>query len=273
MKIITIVGARPNFMKAAALVRAFKKYKKVKHLLIHTGQHYDKKMSDVFFGELGLPKPDLNLNVKSGSHAVQTAQVMQKFEQVCLAEHPDCVIVVGDVNSTVACALTAVKMGIKVAHVEAGLRSGDRAMPEEINRLVTDAISDLLFVTEESALKNLKKEGTSREKIYFVGNTMIDTLLANKTKAKKSLILKELGFTKKKYALLTMHRPSNVDDLSQLVDMLRAIKKGCGSLPVVFPVHPRTRQQIEKANVNLNDFICIEPLGYLYVNLSYVFTF
>lgn len=263
IKIITVVGARPNFMKAAALVKAFAKKRNVKHMLVHTGQHYDKKMSEVFFGELGLPEPDVNLNVKSGSHAQQTAKIMQKFEKVCVNEKPDCVIVVGDVNSTIACGLTAVKLGIKLAHVEAGLRSGDRSMPEEINRIAVDAISDLLFVTEPSGAKNLKREGVPAEKIYYVGNTMIDTLLSNKTKANKATILKELGLKKRKYVVLTMHRPSNVDDLNSLVSMIESVKEGCGELPIVFPIHPRTKKQLEKAKADLSAFICVEPLGYL----------
>jgi len=208
IKIISVVGARPNFMKVAPLHKEFLKYNKtIQHQICHTGQHYDEKMSKIFFDELELPKPDFYLGVGSGSHAEQTARIMIEFEKVLLAEKPDLIIVVGDVNSTIACSLTAVKLGIKVAHVEAGLRSFDRTMPEEINRILTDSISDYLFVTEQSGIDNLLREGVLQEKIHFVGNVMIDSLIRYLPKIESSKILTENGLKKGKYILVTMHRP------------------------------------------------------------------
>lgn len=293
MKILHVVGARPNFMKIASLVDAVKNHnlshgshEHVEQVIVHTGQHYDEKMSKLFFDELGIPKPDVNLEVGSASHAQQTAEIMRRFEPIVLREKPDCVIVVGDVNSTVACALVAVKLGIKVAHVEAGLRSFDRSMPEEINRVMTDAIADMLFVTEESGITNLKKEGIPDGKVYFVGNVMIDTLLKHREKAKQSLVLDKLNLISHEnniqyihpYALMTMHRPSNVDNKNIFHNILQAIQEISEMLPIVFPIHPRTANQVERfgfktifkeiesdsgGHVMDKGIYCIEPQGYL----------
>ena len=244
-----VVGARPNFMKAAPVFKELKKQALFQPVLVHTGQHYDVEMSGSFFKELDLPEPDIYLGVGSGTHAGQTGKIMIAFEKVCFDEHPDLVMVVGDVNSTIACALVAAKLGIKVAHVEAGLRSFDRNMPEEINRLLTDQISDYLFTTCEDADQNLINEGVARSKIFFVGNVMIDTLLGHQRLAEKSQITVNLGLRKEEkirdYALLTLHRPSNVDErrtLSGLLDVLNEINS---EIPVVFPAHPRTLKQIQ----------------------------
>jgi len=265
-KILSVIGTRPNFIKIAPIYRAFLKYPEVQHLLCHTGQHSDDKMSKVFFNELGIPVPDFHLGINSGSHAVQTANIMIEFEKVLNEVLPDLVIVVGDVNSTVACAFTAVKLHIPVAHIEAGLRSGDRSMPEEINRLVTDAISDMLFITERNALENLTKEGISKEKIFFTGNVMIDSLVFLKEKINSSLVLESIGIQARDYFLVTFHRPSNVDNfksLNELIDFLNEISE---FKKVIFPIHPRTLKNIYKfqlerkisTNVHLT-----EPLGYL----------
>jgi UDP-N-acetylglucosamine 2-epimerase (non-hydrolysing) len=211
LTIINIVGARPNFMKIAPLMAEYHKYSEILPILVHTGQHYDAEMSHLFFHQLGIPEPDINLQVGSGSQAVQTAEIMMRFEPLISEYNPDLVLVVGDVNSTLACSLVAAKLGVKVAHVEAGLRSFDRSMPEEINRIVTDALSDFLFVSEPSGIKNLKEEGVPDEKIFFVGNVMIDTLLKNLEKSNNSNILEELGLQPQEYALMTLHRPANVD--------------------------------------------------------------
>ena len=271
MKIISVVGARPNFMKVAPIYRAINNKQKVsglsiEHLICHTGQHYDEKMSRIFFEELELPKPDFYLGIGGGSHTEQTARIMLEFEKVLLAEKPDLVIVVGDVNSTIACSLTAVKLGIKVAHVEAGLRSFDRSMPEEINRILTDSISDFLFVTEPSGLINLKNEGISENKIHFVGHVMIDSLIYFLKKAEQSGVLKELDLEKNNYILVTMHRPSNVDSENGLNDLINLLKKLSEKHKIVFPVHPRTRKNLEKYNLNLNhntNLKITEPIGYL----------
>jgi len=271
MKIISVVGARPNFMKVAPIYRAINNKQKIsglsiEHLICHTGQHYDEKMSRIFFEELELPKPDFYLGIGGGSHTEQTARIMLEFEKVLLAEKPDLVIVVGDVNSTIACSLTAVKLGIKVAHVEAGLRSFDRSMPEEINRILTDSISDFLFVTEPSGLINLKNEGITENKIHFVGHVMIDSLIYFLKKAEKSSVLKELDLVKNNYILVTMHRPSNVDNENGLNDLIRLLKKLSEKHKIVFPVHPRTRKNLEKYNLNLNhntNLKITEPIGYL----------
>ncbi len=236
--------------------------------LVHTGQHYDERMSRSFFGDLGIPEPDVNLEVGSGSHAVQTAEVMKRFEPVCLERRPDWVVVVGDVNSTFACALVAAKLEIKVAHVEAGLRSFDRTMPEEINRVLTDAISDLLLVSEPSGVENLRKEGVEDRKIHLVGNVMIDTLLQNRRRADESPILHQLGLRPKEYAVLTLHRPSNVDHPETFTQILTALERIARDMPIVFPVHPRSRKNIAAmgldARVNAAANIkLIEPLGYL----------
>lgn len=242
MKILNVVGARPNLMKMAPLLAAMHRVPDIEPLLLHTGQHYDEQMSGIFFAELGLPTPDIYLGIGSGSHAQQTARVMLAFEEVLLAQKPDVVVVVGDVNSTLACALTAVKLGIPVAHVEAGLRSLDRTMPEEINRVLTDAISDFLFTTERTANENLEREGIPAERVFFVGNVMIDTLLQHRNKAAQLGTPSQRGLAEN-YALVTLHRPANVDNpiiLAGLVGVLLDL-----GLPVVFPVHPRTRKQLE----------------------------
>jgi len=314
MKILIVVGARPNFMKVAPIIAAIHKYNQkvasasaaaslrneiIKHFLVHTGQHYDNAMSGSFFSDLNLPKPDIHLGVGSGSHAVQTAEIMKRFEEVVLAEKPDVVVVVGDVNSTLACALVTSKVAFDsagsrplVVHVEAGLRSFDRLMPEEINRILTDHVSDVLFVTEESGLENLRNEGVPSEKIHFVGNTMIDTLLAFREKAENSKILEDLGLrsgtwangSKKeigRYALLTLHRPSNVDNPETFLNILRGLEELAKDCPIVFPVHPRTRRKIEEFGLSDHDeavasatasngnsmkapaITFIDPLGYL----------
>jgi len=279
MKIILVAGARPNFMKIAPLIWELKKRQinlnenELEYLFVHTGQHYVNEMSDIFFKDLDLPLPNINLNVGSASHAVQTANIMIRFEKVCIKEQPDIVIVVGDVNSTIACTLVATKLGIKTAHVEAGLRSFDRTMPEEINRILTDSISDYLFTTGEDANKNLLTEGIDKENIYFVGNIMIDTLLSLKKKAVKEQIFKKYGLNEKNYAVLTLHRPSNVDKKASLEKILKAIKKISNKIPVLFLVHPRTRKFIENFNLlsKYNDSYSIifkKPSGYLeFLNL------
>lgn len=266
-KIISVVGARPNFMKIAPLHRAFKKYSdSIQHLICHTGQHYDEKMSKVFFEDLELPKPDFYLGVGSGSHAEQTAAVMVKFEKILLEEKPDMILVVGDVNSTIACSLTASKLHIKIVHVEAGLRSGDRQMPEEINRVLTDSISDMLFVTEKSGMENLKREGISDGKVFFTGNVMIDSLAYFKPKVVNSTILKDFELTPQKYVLVTLHRPSNVDSKDQLIKLIDVLNSVAEKRKVLFPIHPRTMKNLtdfglmEKINKNL---ILTEPIGYL----------
>lgn len=268
MKIINVVGARPNFMKIAPIHNLMLKSKVIKPILLHTGQHYDEKMSKVFFIDLKMPMPDIYLNVGSGSHAVQTAKIMVEFEKVCLEQKPDMVLVVGDVNSTVACTLVAVKLGIKCVHVESGLRSFDRRMPEEINRLMTDVVSDYLFVSEESGMINLKNEGIPRSKVFHVGNVMIDSLVNHIKSADKSRIMKELGVKKEEFCLVTLHRPSNVDDpknAKTLVDTLKTVSK---KLKVVFPIHPRTLKNFEAMGIlkgfSDNDNIKLtDPLGYL----------
>jgi UDP-N-acetylglucosamine 2-epimerase (non-hydrolysing) len=272
MKIVNVVGARPNFMKIAPLMAEYRRQGGIEPVLVHTGQHYDEQMSDLFFRQLEIPEPDVNLGVGSASHAVQTAEIMKAFEPVCLQYKPDAVLVVGDVNSTIACGLTAVKLGIKLIHVEAGLRSGDRSMPEEVNRILTDAISDLLFCTEQSGVDNLLASGVEKEKIHLVGHVMIDTLVKNIEKARQSSnILEELklrfGLGMDSFAVLTLHRPANVDDTAVFKRIVAALEVISGDMPVVFPVHPRTRKNIagtvigERLEKNKN--ICmVEPLGY-----------
>jgi len=267
MRIINVVGARPNFMKIAPIMAAYGAHPSIEPLLVHTGQHYDEKMSDLFFRQLGIPEPDINLEIGSGSHAVQTARIMTAFEPVVLEHKPDVVLVVGDVNSTIACGLVAVKLGVKLVHVEAGLRSGDRNMPEEINRLLTDAISDFLFVTEKSGRENLLAEGVDESKMFLVGNVMIDTLLRNKAKSDESTILDELGLAGD-YAALTLHRPSNVDDpvvLGRLLDALEVIQN---DMPIIFPIHPRTRKNLESSVLGqrvaeMTNLRLLDPIGYL----------
>jgi len=297
MKIISVVGARPNFMKVAPIHKAFiqlgvrndSKTQQVEelenknlhgekhahintqpltinHLICHTGQHYDEKMSKVFFEELELPQPHFYLGVGSGSHAEQTAKVMIEFEKVLINELPDLVIVVGDVNSTIACSLTAVKLGIKVAHVEAGLRSFDRQMPEEINRILTDSIADYLFVTEKSGIENLIKEGIDSSKIFFVGNVMIDSLINYLPKIQTSQIFSKLNIEKGSYSLITLHRPSNVDDKDRLEELISLIEEVSKNQKVVFPIHPRTKNNLQKYDLlkYLNhNIITTDPLGYI----------
>jgi UDP-N-acetylglucosamine 2-epimerase (non-hydrolysing) len=274
LKVINVVGARPNFMKVAPIVAAMKKRPNdFLPLVLHTGQHYDVSMSDAFFTDLDLPNPDIHLGVGSASHAAQTAAIMERFEPVVLREQPDWVLVVGDVNSTIACSLVCVKLGIKVAHVEAGLRSRDRTMPEEINRLLTDQIADLLFTPSADADQNLLAEGIPRERIRFVGNIMIDSLFTNLNRASACKIKSRLGVTERQYAVLTLHRPSNVDNRETFERILTALEVIAAHLPIIFPVHPRTRKTI--AQFGLNDRIAastnirlIEPLGYLdFLNL------
>ena len=267
--IILVVGARPNFMKVAPVVRQLRRYPEMfRTKLIHTGQHYDADMSDVFFEELDLPKPDRFLGVGSGSHAEQTGKVMIAFERVCIEERPDLVIVVGDVNSTMACAITAKKLCVPVAHVEAGLRSRDWTMPEEINRVVTDSICDLLFTPSHDANENLLREGVAPDRIHFVGNVMIDCLLQQLPKARHRATLKRIGLEKHNYAMLTLHRPSNVDDSKVLTDIVTTTIELSKKLPVVWPIHPRSRKNLEnygllsqlKSNKELK---LLNPLGYL----------
>jgi UDP-N-acetylglucosamine 2-epimerase (non-hydrolysing) len=269
LKIINVVGARPNFMKVAPLVDAMKlQADRFQPLVVHTGQHYDASMSDLFFRDLELPEPDFYLGVGSASHAAQTAAILQQFEPVLLREKPDWVLVVGDVNSTLACALVCAKLGIKVAHVEAGLRSRDRTMPEEINRLLTDQISDLLFTPSADANDNLRAEGIPEERIRFVGNIMIDSLQKYLSRARNSGIKERLGLCEKSYAVLTMHRPSNVDDAEAFERILQALENIVARIPVVFPVHPRTRKMIAQFGLadrieSAKELRLIEPLGYL----------
>jgi UDP-N-acetylglucosamine 2-epimerase (non-hydrolysing) len=315
-KILTVVGARPNFMKAAPIIAAIRNHNErleasprpernveshivLENVLVHTGQHYDEAMSDRFFADLNIPKPDVHLGAGSGSHAIQTAEIMKRFEEVLLQEKPDVLVVVGDVNSTVACALVAAKISYDahgtrplIAHVEAGLRSFDRSMPEETNRVVTDHLADLLFVTEESGLKNLREEGIPHERVHLVGNTMIDSLLAFRHQARSSQILEKLNLRASdasngstdnvaRYALLTLHRPSNVDQRETFLNILKGLEELSKSCPVVFPVHPRARQRIrefglesffssentcpreESCPTSANGIRLIDPLGYI----------
>ena len=268
MKIMSVVGARPNFMKIAPIVKAFSKYKKVKHVLVHTGQHYDAKMSKSFFDELNIPRPNIDLGVGSDSHARQTARIMVKFEEVLKKQKPAVVVVVGDVNSTLACSVTATKMGFPVVHVEAGLRSFDRNMPEELNRLVTDSLSSLLFTTCPEGNVNLKNEGVPSKKIIYVGNVMIDTLIQHREKAKSSKILNKLKLEQQGFALATLHRPSNVDSKESLSRIVNLIEKVQKKLPLVIPIHPRTYSRFKQFGFlgrlkRMHNLHLIEPLGYL----------
>lgn len=272
MKILNIVGARPNFMKIAPLHRAFQKNKKIVSKIIHTGQHFDAKMSDIFFEQLELPKPDYFLNVGGGSHTAVTANTMLAFEPVLLAEKPDVVLVVGDVTATLACALVAIKEHVPLVHVEAGLRSGDRFMPEEINRILVDSIANHLFVTEQDGLDNLKKEGVAANKIHFVGNVMIDSLVFYHKKSKLLNLSKNLGIHGD-YLLATMHRPANVDTKAGLESILAIFEKASKHIHIVFPVHPRTKNNFEKFGLMnrlnlLQNLTLTEPQGYLeFLNL------
>ena len=266
MNIVLVAGARPNFMKIAPLMAALKAVPGMQPMLVHTGQHYNEKMSDLFFRQLGIPLPDVNLGVGSGSHAVQTAEIMKRFEPVIEARQPDAVLVVGDVNSSIACGLVAVKMGVRLIHVEAGLRSFDRTMPEEINRLLTDAISDLLFCSEQAGVDNLRREGVPEARICLAGNVMIDTLLRNRALADASPILSTVGVEAKRYAVLTLHRPSNVDEPAALAGLMETLERVAAELPVVFPCHPRTRQRLAALGLpraGAAGWRIIEPQGYL----------
>jgi UDP-N-acetylglucosamine 2-epimerase (non-hydrolysing) len=293
IKVLSVVGARPNFMKIAPFIRAISKHNdspqatvSIEHILVHTGQHYDYQMSQAFFQDLEIPRPDYHLDVGSGSHAVQTGKVMIALEKVLLEERPWLVVVVGDVNSTLAAAICAVKLHILVAHIESGLRSFDRAMPEEINRLLTDAISDYLFTPSPDADENLLREGIPREKIFLVGDIMVDSLLHNRSRAEKSTIVRELGLLDgsgnkiSPYALLTLHRPSNVDSEVVLSGIVQALTEVANSLPVIFPVHPRTRGRLQEfglahhfkllkrdesraGSIDRGGIYLLEPLGYL----------
>jgi UDP-N-acetylglucosamine 2-epimerase (non-hydrolysing) len=288
IRLLSVVGARPNFMKIAPIIHELNKYElnrteskkfpPIEHCLVHSGQHYDELLSGSFFSDLDLPRPDVNLEAGSGSHAVQTAEIMKRLEPVLLDYKPQMVLVLGDVNSTIAAALTAVKLGIGVAHVEAGLRSFDMTMPEEVNRKLTDAISSLLFVTEQSGVENLKREGVAAEKIFLVGNVMIDSLLRHREMAAKSPLLDRLGMRQngagnRGYGVLTLHRPSNVDNPETLERILSAVSAVAAEFPVFFPVHPRTRKNIESfgllrylansAERNDRGIVPLEPLGYL----------
>lgn len=266
-KIISVVGTRPNFIKVAPLCRAFAAYpEKITSLLCHTGQHSDATMSDVFFQELGMPVPDFFLNINNGSHAEITGKIMIEFEKILISQQPDLVLVVGDVNSTMACALAAVKLGIPVVHVESGLRSSDRSMPEEINRIVTDSISDFLFVTEKSGTENLMREGVSEDKIFFTGNVMIDTLVYLEPRILASDVLSRLKLKQGEYILVTFHRPSNVDDRESLASLVTFLNKMARSLPVVFPIHPRTRRNLREFGLLDSlapEVMLMEPLGYI----------
>jgi len=244
MKFLHVVGARPNFMKVAPVLAQLRKDARVRQVLVHTGQHYDPKMSDVFFQDLGMPAPDAHLGAGGGSHAQQTAKIMVEVEPVILREEPDVVVVAGDVNSTVAVALVAAKLGVAVAHIEAGLRSWDWRMPEEVNRVLTDRMSDLLFTPSRDADENLAKEGIDPGRVHFVGNVMIDSLHAALPRARESRIHQQLGVRKGEYALATLHRPSNVDEPAALERLLVALAEVSGRIPVVFPVHPRTRARL-----------------------------
>lgn len=279
MKLILVAGARPNFMKIAPLMHALKNHKTIQAVLVHTGQHYDVKMSGQFFEELNIPAPDINLEVGSASHAVQTARIMEGFEKVCIDERPDAILVVGDVNSTAACTLVASKMGIKTIHYEAGLRSNDRTMPEEINRLVTDAISDVFITTSVDADDNLLKENVAQNKIFMLGNLMIDSLVeqlpkARQTNLKFKLLNREneveLGsdFNAKEFGVMTFHRPGNVDDKESLTKLVQLWGKISNRVPIVFSVHPRTYKNIQHFGlleiINFYPHLyLIEPLGYL----------
>ena len=273
MKILNIVGARPNFMKVAPLHRAFQQYPQIESKIVHTGQHYDAKMSDVFFNQLELPQPHYFLGIGGGSHTQQTARIMLEFEKVMEAEQPDVVLVVGDVTSTIACALVAVKMHIPVVHVEAGLRSGDRRMPEELNRILTDSISSHLFVTEQAGLDNLKREGVPDERVHFVGNVMIDSLVHYRRKAAELDTVGKLGLEPQGYVLMTMHRPANVDAEEGLRSIVQIVEDTARYKTVLFPIHPRTEANLKRfglfdrlqavANLRL-----MEPQGYLeFLNL------
>ncbi len=268
MKVVLVAGARPNFMKIAPLADALDRADGFTTFLVHTGQHYDEELSRVFFSELGIPRPDLDLGVGSGSHARQTAEIMIRFEPVIEQERPDLVLVVGDVNSTLACAVTAVKLGVPVAHVEAGLRSFDECMPEEINRRLTDSISRWLFASEPSGMENLAREGAPPERCHFVGNVMIDTLEKHRRRAAEMKAPDRFGVVPGQYCLMTLHRPSNVDHPEILRGILKAVAGIAGQVPVLFPIHPRTRSALKGCNLldyagGIRGLTLLKPLGYL----------
>jgi UDP-N-acetylglucosamine 2-epimerase (non-hydrolysing) len=267
MKITIIAGARPNFMKIAPIIKAIIKHnhtgKEISYRLVHTGQHYDKAMSGDFFEQLGIPNPDVNLECGGGSQAEQTAAIMVKFEKELLSNKPNVVLVVGDVTSTMACTITAKKLCIDVVHVEAGIRSGDMTMPEEINRIVTDSICDHFFTTSEIANNNLLAQQVENERIHFVGNTMIDSLYGNLEKIRKPVFFDEIKLQSKEYFMLTLHRPSNVDDPEKLKSILDAVISSAKSVPVVFAVHPRTKLILNQLNVSYDSLQLIDPQGYL----------
>ena len=267
MKITIIAGARPNFIKIAPIIKAIEKKQtegaNISFRLVHTGQHYDKNLSDTFFEELNIPHPNSNLEVKSGSQAEQTAAIMIAFEKELIQNPCDLVLVVGDVNSTMACAIVAKKMNVKVAHVEAGIRSGDMTMPEEINRIVTDSITDYFFTTSTSASDNLFKNGIEYSNVHFVGNVMIDTLYQNLDRITAPNFWDEFGLETGNYIILTLHRPSNVDEEQSLVDLLEGIDKMVGDKKIIFPIHPRTKAILGETNLDLNNIIFVEPQGYL----------
>lgn len=267
MKITIIAGARPNFIKIAPIIKTIQKKENeganISFRLVHTGQHYDKNLSDTFFEELNIPQPHSNLEVKSGSQSQQTAAIMVAFEQELIQNPCDLVLVVGDVNSTMACALVAKKMNTKVAHVEAGIRSGDMEMPEEINRIVTDSISDYFFTTSETASKNLLKYGSSPEQIHFVGNVMIDTLMQNLERIQKPDFWDQYGLDAQNYIILTLHRPSNVDEEASLQKLLLGIDDLAKGKKIIFPVHPRTKAILENTSIDFKNIIYVEPQGYL----------
>jgi len=267
-KIINIVGARPNLPKIAPLIREMQRRPEFEPILVHTGQHYDENLSKVFFRQMGIPEPQVNLGVGSGTHAEQTAEVLKRVEPILVRHRPDLVLVVGDVNSTIAASLAAVKMGIPVAHVEAGLRSFDRSMPEEINRVLTDSLAEYLFATEDAAVDNLLREGRPRDCIHLVGNVMIDSLLHFLPFAQQSSVGDELGLHNGKgwrtFGVLTLHRPSNVDSMEKLAELLGAIDAIAEKMPIVFPVHPRTQRQLTQSGIKHHpQLLLIPPLGYL----------
>jgi UDP-N-acetylglucosamine 2-epimerase (non-hydrolysing) len=267
MKITIIAGARPNFIKIAPIIKAIKKKQtegsKISYRLVHTGQHYDKNLSDTFFEELNIPQPDANLEVKSGTQAEQTAAIMIAFEKELIQNPCDLVLVVGDVNSTMACAIVAKKCNVKVAHVEAGIRSGDITMPEEINRIVTDSITDYFFTTSTTASQNLIKYGADIEHIHFVGNVMIDTLYQNLNRISAPKFWEEFGLANGNYIILTLHRPANVDEENSLIALLQGIDKMVGDKKIVFPIHPRTKAILGENKLDLKNIILVEPQGYL----------
>lgn len=269
-RIVLVAGARPNFMKVAPIINAIKDVQQkgapLTYSLVHTGQHYDAKMSQEFFVQLNIPEPDINLEAGGGTQAEQTAAIMIRFEQYLLGSPADLVIVVGDVTSTLACSVVSKKLNTRVAHVEGGIRSGDMNMPEEINRIVTDSISDYFFTTSRTANENLVKEGKKEEQIFFVGNTMIDSLLKNQSRFTKPACWDELKLRQENYFVMTLHRPSNVDDKVQLQAIFSEMEKNVGDYSVIFPIHPRTRKNMEQFGIKLNHIHLVEPMGYLEFN-------